>query len=115
MGNAAGTAGRGDMNIALPVKVLRSACGMTQKDLAVKIGIDKSYLSLIEGGLREPSMGILECISTALNVQPYILMMMANPNDADPTIVGMTILKLMVQKEGESMKPNKKGVKNEQR
>jgi transcriptional regulator with XRE-family HTH domain len=83
------------MNIALPIKVLRAALGISQKNLAQKAGVDKSYMSLIESGNRRPSMKTLENISNALGVAPHILMMMANASEADAEQVGTVILGLM--------------------
>jgi transcriptional regulator with XRE-family HTH domain len=86
------------MNIALSIKVLRAATGISQKELAQKAGVDKSYMSLIESGHREPSMKILKSISNALGVEPHILMMMTNPPEADASQVGTVVLRLMSNK-----------------
>jgi transcriptional regulator with XRE-family HTH domain len=51
-----------------PVKVWRGYRGMTQKQLADAAGISKPYLSQIENGLRDASIGVLRALAAALKV-----------------------------------------------
>jgi transcriptional regulator with XRE-family HTH domain len=55
-------------NIGQTIRVLRTAAGMKQKELAVAAGIQPNSLSLIESGKREPSLALLRSISKALDV-----------------------------------------------
>lgn len=50
------------------VKILRTASGLRQKDLAERVGIKPHYLSLVESGKREPSLNVVRLIAKALNV-----------------------------------------------
>lgn len=55
-------------NIGHAIKVLRTASRIKQKELAKKAGIKANYLSLVEAGRREPSLGVLRAIAKILNV-----------------------------------------------
>lgn len=50
------------------ISVLRKRAHLRQIDLAIAVGIDCSYLSAIENGKRNPTILLLQNISTALNV-----------------------------------------------
>lgn len=55
-------------NIGHVIKVLRTASGLKQKDLAQSAGIKATYLSLVESGKKEPSLNVLRAIARVLNV-----------------------------------------------
>lgn len=55
-------------NIGHVLKILRTAAGLRQKELAVKAGIKANYLSMIESGKREPSLSLLRILAKVLNV-----------------------------------------------
>ena len=50
------------------VKILRTASGLKQKDLAKKVKVRAHYLSLVESDKREPSLKVVRSIAEALNV-----------------------------------------------
>ena len=50
------------------LKALRISKGYTQEDLAVKLGIAKSTVSMYENGKREPDLEMLENIADFFNV-----------------------------------------------
>ena len=50
------------------VKILRTASGIKQKDLAEMVGVRPHYLSLVESGQRDPSLNVVRLIAKALNV-----------------------------------------------
>ena len=50
------------------VKILRTASGLRQKDLAERVGVKPHYLSLVESGKREPSLNVVRLLAKALNV-----------------------------------------------
>ena len=66
-----------DMRVAIgrEVRRMRVDAGLTQRRLAALADIDHGFLSLIERGLREPSLAVLVAIATALggtvNVRLY--------------------------------------------
>ena len=50
------------------VKILRTASGLKQKNLAEMVGVRPHYLSLVESGKREPSLNVVRSLAKALNV-----------------------------------------------
>jgi transcriptional regulator with XRE-family HTH domain len=52
--------------VAADIKQLREDAGASQRELAAEAGIDHGLMSLIERGLREPSITVLTAIATAL-------------------------------------------------
>jgi transcriptional regulator with XRE-family HTH domain len=50
------------------IKVVRTAAGMKQRDVAAKIGVTANYMSLVEGGKREPSLAFLNRLAKALGI-----------------------------------------------
>lgn len=61
------------MNIGLAIKKCRKLGNLTLDELAKKISVSKSYLSLIETGKRKPSFDVLNDISTAIEIPLYLL------------------------------------------
>lgn len=60
------------------VRLLRTAAGMSQEELAFRAHMKRSYLSDLERGTRNPSVQALGRLAFALNVAPGRLL--------DPTI-----------------------------
>jgi DNA-binding XRE family transcriptional regulator len=56
------------MDGASPVKVYRTHRGLTQRSLAVGMGISRSYLAEIESGKKRGSVTVLCRAATVLNV-----------------------------------------------
>lgn len=50
------------------IRSLRKSAGLSQIDLAVVVGIDRSYLSEIENGHRNFTIMLLQNFATVLNV-----------------------------------------------
>lgn len=61
------------MNIGNAIKDLRKQKGLKQTDFAVKCGLSQSYLSSIEKGKKEPTLGILKQIANALAIPMPVL------------------------------------------
>lgn len=57
------------MNCGKAIPLFRLAAGVSQKELADLIEVTPSYLSLIEGGLRQPSLDVLERIAIQLGTK----------------------------------------------
>jgi transcriptional regulator with XRE-family HTH domain len=53
------------------VKAFRFEAGLTQQMLAEKCGIYRTYLSRIESGNANPSVGVLAALANTLNVELY--------------------------------------------
>ena len=56
------------------VRRLRLGAGLTQEELAGRAEIDRTYLSDIERGLRNPTVALLHDLATVLGVHAAILM-----------------------------------------
>lgn len=52
------------------VRELRKERGLSQVELAAKVGIDRSYMGFLERGERNPSLEVIAKIAEALNVTP---------------------------------------------
>src|SRR5690242_10611773 len=75
--------GRGPMSALNPrqvavafgsiLRAARTDCGMTQEELAERANLDRTYPSLLERGLRQPTIGRLIGIAYALGVKPGAL------------------------------------------
>lgn len=50
------------------VKELRKTIGISQNELAERVGVSKDYIGLIERGLRSPSLQVIERIARSLGV-----------------------------------------------
>lgn len=56
------------------VKALRSGVGLSQEALALNADVDRTYVSQIERGTGNPSLGILCRLATVLSVEPWQLL-----------------------------------------
>ena len=56
------------------VKQLRTEKGLSQENLAFDSGLDRSYISQLECGLRQPSLLTIFQIAKALQVPPAKIM-----------------------------------------
>ncbi len=65
------------MNYAKAIRIARSIAGISQKKLADRTGLDRSYLSLIEGEKRKPTVDTIQSISNALNMPFHLLTLLA--------------------------------------
>ncbi|AND64168.1 XRE family transcriptional regulator [Flavobacterium columnare NBRC 100251 = ATCC 23463] len=59
------------MNIGEKIRVFRTERSLSQKEVAISIGIDQAQYSRIESGKVEPTVSSLEKIAEALNVKVY--------------------------------------------
>lgn len=76
------------MNFGKAIKIVRSARNIPQSDLARKVDLDPSYISLIEKNKRIPSTNTLHKISDVLNVPFYLLILLASDKNKLNTIEG---------------------------
>ena len=56
------------------VRRYRHAAGLTQEEFAHRAGFDRTYLSDIERGIRNPTISILQDIATVAGVHPAMLL-----------------------------------------
>lgn len=52
------------------IRRYRDAAGLSQQELADRVGISKSYISSLELGYRAPSLNLLVKIAQSLGVRP---------------------------------------------
>lgn len=52
----------------LVVRELRQANAITQEALAEKAGLHRTYISLLERGLRNPSLTVIQQLASALEI-----------------------------------------------
>ena len=54
------------MNISASIEAKRLECGLTQKELADKVGVDQSMICQIERGTKSPTLALSVEIAAAL-------------------------------------------------
>ena len=52
------------------LKKERTAAGLSQQELALEAGLDRTYISLLERGLRQPTLSTIFQLSRTLQVRP---------------------------------------------
>ena len=72
---------RKSMNYAKAIRIARSIACMSQGELSDRSGLDRSYLSLIEGEKRKPTVETLQKISDALEVPFHLLTLLATEKE----------------------------------
>jgi transcriptional regulator with XRE-family HTH domain len=66
------------MNYGKAIRVVRAAYGLSQAELARRLTIGPSQLSLIESGARKPSVRVLEEMSSVLKIPMDLLTALAS-------------------------------------
>jgi transcriptional regulator with XRE-family HTH domain len=103
------------LNYGKAIRIVRTAYGLTQTELAERLSIGASHLSLIEARKREPSLKVVNDIAGALGVPPHLLTLLASePADVEdpdksPEIAELAkaLLKLLVNAGSQPMLPLK--------
>ncbi|ASY80344.1 transcriptional regulator [Pectobacterium polaris] len=62
------------------VKTLRLQAGLSQEAFAEKCGLDRTYISGIERGIRNPTLEILHIIANGLHTTLNHLFIFSDPN-----------------------------------
>jgi transcriptional regulator with XRE-family HTH domain len=58
------------------LKLARNGAGISQEKLAEVADIDRTYPSLLERGLRQPTLAVLIAVAYALEIEPALLVTM---------------------------------------
>ena len=58
----------------LVVREIRQELGLSQEALAMNSGLDRTFISLLERGQRQPSLSTIMSIAFSLGVTPCLLM-----------------------------------------
>ena len=70
--------------VAHNIRKLRVGRGLSQESLAVDAGIDRTYVSRLERGLENPTVGVLERIATALQSEISSFFVALEPGEEFP-------------------------------
>jgi len=73
-----------EQNYAKAFRIIRAAFGLKQSELAAKMPITASQLSLIEAGKRQPSLRVVNALATAVGVPAALISLLAStPSDVE--------------------------------
>jgi transcriptional regulator with XRE-family HTH domain len=61
------------------VRRLRIAAGLSQEDLAARIGVGQGYISGLEAGRRNPTIVTIWHVAIALGIKPHRLLKTSGP------------------------------------
>ena len=71
---------KGDDNLnqafGAALRGLREKAGISQQDLAFECELDRTYISLLERGLRQPTIATMFTLSAQLDIKPSKLVKM---------------------------------------
>lgn len=62
------------------VRCLREQLGISQEELGFRSDLDRTYVSGVERGVRNPTVMVLARLATALGVEPSVLLASRNIN-----------------------------------
>lgn len=65
------------MNIGRAIRFARAARGISQQQLAGRVDISPSYLSLVETGRKDPSIQLIRAIAKGLRISEDVLFLTA--------------------------------------
>jgi len=96
------------MKYGKAVRVIRAAMGLSQKEIALRAGINPSYLSLLEKEARSPSTETVRSLANALNVPPHLLALLASEEadlaglkEEEADVLGRQLLDLLLSSPAE--------------
>lgn len=71
------------MNYGKAIRVVRSLADISQRELARRLDVDPSLISMLEAGKRNPSRDFLERFADCLGVPFHLLVLLASePNES---------------------------------
>jgi transcriptional regulator with XRE-family HTH domain len=62
-------------------RIVRAAFGLNQSELAARMTITPSQLSLIEGGKRQPSLRVVDSLAKAVGMPGALVTLLASSSD----------------------------------
>src|SRR3989442_2807973 len=97
-----------EQDYAKAFRIIRAAFGLRQSDLAERMPISASQLSLIEAGKRQPSLRVVNGLASAVGVPAALISLLASApseveskSDAHISDLARALLRLLVSaKEG---------------
>src|SRR5882762_9568563 len=103
------------MNYAKAIRIARSLADVPQRELAKRISMNSSLISMFESGKRRPSLKTLERIADALGLPFHLLVLLGteskdsnakNLKEIERLAVGLT--KLLLGGDGDARKKQRK-------
>jgi len=95
-------------NYARAFRVIRAAFGLTQSELAKRMPVTASQLSLIESGKRTPSLRVVDGLAAAVGIPSALISLLAssadeveNRRDADISDLARALLRVLVSAKSE--------------
>lgn len=89
-------------------RIIRAAFGLRQSDLAERMPISSSQLSLIEAGKRQPSLRVVDALADAVGVPSALVTLLASApddiesrSDNDISDLARALLRLLVSAKGD--------------
>jgi transcriptional regulator with XRE-family HTH domain len=90
-------------NYAKAFRIIRAAFGLKQSELAERMPITASQLSLIEAGKRQPSLKVVDALAAAVGVPAALISLLASApgdvesrSDDDTSDLARALLRLLV-------------------
>ena len=74
---------RSDVQVAKAIRSLRLRSGLSQRQLALRMGVPRTYVSKIENEKATPTLSSLERLALALEVSVYDLLRLCGPSRED--------------------------------
>jgi transcriptional regulator with XRE-family HTH domain len=71
---------RSEVQVAIAIRTLRQRHAMSQRQLALRMGVPRTYVSKIENEKAIPTLSSLERLAVALEVSVYDLLCMCRPS-----------------------------------
>jgi transcriptional regulator with XRE-family HTH domain len=100
-----------DQNYGKAFRIIRAAFGLRQSELADRMLISASQLSLIEAGKRQPSLRVMNALAQAVGVPPTLVTLLASSeqevqtrSDQDISDLARALLRLLVSAKEEPQK-----------
>lgn len=101
-----------ERDYAKAFRIIRAAFGLRQSELAERMPITASQLSLIEAGKRQPSLRVVESLAKAVGVPTALVSLLAtsakdieSKSDADISDLARALLRLLVAAKEEPQRP----------
>jgi len=63
------------LSFGLALRGARQTAGLSQEKLALESGLDRTFISLLERGLRQPTLGSMFALAGPLRLEPHMLVM----------------------------------------
>lgn len=99
-----------EANFAKAFRVVRAAYGLQQAEMARRLSVSPSQLSLIEKGKRQPSHKVISNLSVVTGVPPTLITLLASDpkhlSDHDISELAQALVRLLVAASDETEQKN---------